>query len=261
VKLPRFVPILTTFTARVAGRDLAGLLQSPTALARALADTQTVVGHDGVLCLFDPDLVATACTGASAEVPGLESGDAAAVLRTPPLATLLESIQPLKHHLQGRARVIFTIAGPALLQAQLQKSLQSAGGEGRVDPDYVIGLIRDTVRSALESGADGIALIEQTACDNPEDFSRCYKAVRKLADFYDAAYLAFLPPGSGVQQPGLLAHCVFDLNARDNDPGPVSGKPGRGIVSDVVTFTTAGDVPGSATVEELKALWRNLSAA
>jgi len=240
---------------------MAELLQSPTALARALADTQTVVGHDGVLCVYDPGLIATACIGQQREATGLQSAISAGFLQTPPLMTLLESIQPLQHHLQQRALVIVTIAGPALLCSQLQKMLQSGGGDSRVDPDHVSNVIRTVVRSALESKADGIALIEQTAPDSPEEFLRCYKTVRKLADFYDVAYLAFRLAAAGVQPPDMMAHCVFDLAADEKGLGPVRGKPGPGTASNVVPFTTAGDVSESITVEELKDLSRKILSA
>jgi len=72
------------------------LLQSPTALARALADTQKVVGHDGVLSLFDSLLLSSACIRTQGEMstPG-ETHDMGLIppdeiLQTTPLATLLE---------------------------------------------------------------------------------------------------------------------------------------------------------------------------
>lgn len=258
MRLPGFVPILTAFTARVAGREMGELLQSPTALARAMSDTQTVVGHDGVLCVFDPRLLATSCILRQLDTSRVGLRAAAEILQTPPVMTLLESIRPLRHFLPDSASIFTTIAGPALLFSQLQEAIESSGETNVVEPDYVVEVIRTVVRSALESKADGIALIEQTATDNPEGFQRCYKTVRKLADFYDAAYLAFRSAEAGVQQTDLLAHCVFDLAVDEKGIVPVKGKLGPGTASNVVTFTTAEDIPESTSVEELKTLSREL---
>ena len=267
MKLPRFAPILTAFTARVAGRETAELLQSPAALARAVADTQTVVGHDGVLCLFDTLLLASACvrkqgdTACSSHLHHVALRDPAEVLHTPPVSTILESIQPLQLYLQGRALVFATFAGPGLLYSQLQETLRSCGGTNAVETDYVVDVIRSVVRSALELKADGIALIEPSAPANLQDLMRSYKTVRKLADFYDAAFLVFRLSAPEEPQAELPAHCVFDLKTMQNGPGLVTGSLGPGISSNVLPSTTAGDVPATTTVEELKALLHGLQCA
>jgi hypothetical protein len=258
MRLPHFIPILTAFTARVAGREMAELLQSPTALARALADTQSVIGHDGVLCLFDPGLIATACIGQQGGTQSAGIRASAEILQTPPITTLLESINPLRHLLPDNASIFTAIAGPALLFSQLQETLESGGDTCGLDPDYVVEVIRTVVRSALELKADGIALIEQAAPADPSEFLRCYKTVRKLADFYDAAFLTFRLPGAGPQQPELQAHCMFDLASEENNLGPLPGRLGSESESNVLPFTTAGDVPETTTVEELKTLLQEL---
>jgi hypothetical protein len=267
MKLPQFVPILTAFTARVAGREVTGLLQSPTALARALADTQTVVGHDGVLSIFDPLLLSTACIGkqdemnsaAGAHGIGLTPPDE--ILQTAPLATILESIQPLRHYLPDRAMIFATFTGPGLLYYQLQDTFESCGMTGGADSDYVLDVIRNVVRSSLELKADGIALIEQTVPGTPSELQRCHKTVRKLADFYDAGFLAFRLPGAENQEPGIPAHCVFDLAPPDNCIGPLFGQLGKSAASNTPPATTAGDVPASTTVDELKTLLQQGRAA
>jgi hypothetical protein len=267
MKLPLFVPILTAFTARVAGREMAQLLGSPTALARALADTQTVIGHDGVLCHFDPLLLASACLRSQAEnvrsdgTEGVALRSSAEVPQAAPLATLLESIQPLRRYLPEGALIYATFAGPGLLYSQLQAALESCGETGGVDPDYVVDVIRDVVRSALELKADGIALIEQTVPAAPAELLRCHKTVRKLADFYDAGFLLFRLPASEQVQHEFQAHCLFDLEFTENGMGPVTGKLGPATVSSVLPFTTAGDVAETTTVEELKTLLQGLRGA
>lgn len=264
MKLPQFVPILTAFMARVAGREMAQLLQSPTALARALADTQTVVGHDGVLCHFDPLLLASACLrnrGEKVCSDGTQGGGlraAAEVLQTAPLATLLESIQPLRRHLLDRALIFATFAGPGLLYSQLQAALESRGETCGVDPEYVVDVIRKVVRSALELKADGVALIEQTVPAAPAELLRCHKTVRKLADFYDAGFLLFRLPAAEQVHQEFQAHCVFDLTSTKNGMGPLTGTLGPATVSSVLPFTTAGDVAETTTVEELKTLLQGL---
>ena len=267
MKLPRYIPILTAFTARVAGRDLAQLLQSPTALARALADTQIVVGHDGVLCLFDPSLLSSACirkqdevtSSAGAHGMGLTPPDE--ILQTAPLATLLESIQPLRHHLPDRALIIATFSGPGLLYSQLQAAFESCGMTGGADSDYVLDVIRNVVRSSLEMKADCIALIEQTAPGTPSELQRCHKTVRKLADFYDAGFVVFNLPGVEDPVPGSPAHCAFDLALPEIGIGPLFGKLEPAAASTTPPVTTSCDVPDSTTIEDLKTWLQNGRAA
>ena len=216
VKLPQFVPILNAFTQRVAGCRMDELLRSPTALARALADTQAVIGHDGVLCNFDPLLLSSACVhhqGGSTQPTDIESvlKSPEEVLSTAPMVTILESIQPLHHQLPDYASVYVTFSGPELLYSCLQDSLAPGDGSSGVDPDYVIDVILNVVRSSLDLKADGIAFIEQTVSTTPPELLRIYKKVRKLADFYDAGFLLFRLPDSETHEAESLAHCVFNL--------------------------------------------------
>ncbi len=250
MKLPHFVPILTAFTARVAGREIAQLLQSPTTLARALAETQIVVGHDGVLCFYEPSLLLSACIR---DPDGVVLTSPDEILQTAPLSTLLESIQSLRHQLPDSAMVFATFTGPGLLYSQLQDAFQSSGLNEKVDPDYVLAVIRNVVRSSFELKADGIALIEQVMSAIPSKLQRAHKAVRKLADFYDGGFLVFRLPESEDRDSPSPAHCVFDLASATSGIGPVIGQP---AASDHQFFTTAGDVAANTTVEELKSLTR-----
>jgi len=259
MRLPKFVPILSAFAARIAGRELGELLDSPPALARAVADTQTVLGHDGVLCLFDPSILVASCicgqdkTTPKNDMQGSGLREPAEILATAPLANLLESIQPLRHHLQDRALIFVTFTGPILLYTQLLDAL-GAGEESGLCPDYVVDVVRSVVRSALEMKVDGIALIEQTMPAIPSELLRCHRMVRKLADFYDAGFLLFKLPGVDGQELDFPAHCVFDLTAATKGIAPVMGKLEPGSASDVTPITTGGDVPEATTVEEMKTL-------
>jgi len=267
MKLPRYIPILTAFTTRVAGRDVEQLLQSPTALARALADTQTVVGHDGVLCLFDPLLLSSACIRWQGEMTSSPATDdfeltpPDEILQAAPLTAILESIHPLQHHLPDSAMIFATFAGPGLLFAQLQDALESCGRANGVDPDYVVDVILNVVRSSLDMKVDGIALIEQPTATTPSELLRVHKTVRKLADFYDAGFLIFNLPGAERQEPGFPAHCLFNLATGENDMGTVIGQIGQSTASNTVPITTNGDVPATMTVEGLKMLLQAGQAA
>jgi hypothetical protein len=260
MKLPQFVPILTAFTARVAGREVTELMQSPTALAMALADTQTVVGHDGVLSIFDPSLLSSACIrkqdemNSAGETRGTGLTPPDEILQTAPMANLLESIQPLRHLLPDRAMIFATFTGPGLLWSQLRETFVSCGMTGAAGFDYVHDVILSVVRSSLELKADGIALIEQAAPGIPSEFQRCRKMVRKLADFYDAGFLAFRLPGTEDPAQAIPAHCVFDLAPPDHFIGPIVGQLEPTAASQTPPVTTAGDVPESTPVEKLKNL-------
>ncbi len=262
MKLPHFVPILTAFTARVAGREIEQLLRSPTTLARALAETQMVVGHDGVLCFYEPSLLLSACVRDAEEIrPAGDDGGVVLtspdeVPQTAPLSTLLESIQPLRHQLPDSAMVFATFTGPGLLYSQLQGAFKSSGLNDEVDPDYVVAVIRNVVRSALEMKADGIALIERTMPATPSKLLRAHKAVRKLADFYDTGFLVFKLPDSDEQTFPNTAHCVFDLATPSSGIGPVTAYAEQPASPELLLLTTAGDVAANTTVEELKSLTR-----
>jgi hypothetical protein len=260
MKLPQFVPILTAFTERVSGLEMVELLKSPSALARALADTQKVVGHDGVLNIFDPFLLSSACirkrngvnSPGETQCKGLVPAEE--ITQTAPLAALLESIQPLRHHLPESAMIFATFSGPGLLHSQLQDTFESCGMSGGADTDYILDVTQSVVRSALELKADGIALIEQTALGTPSVLQRCHKTVRRLADFYNAGFLVFRLPGSEDQESATPAHCVFDLASSANGIGPLYGQPAPSAGASTPPVSTTGDVPQSTSLEELKRL-------
>lgn len=250
MKIPHFIPVLTAFSERVSGHKLDQLLQSPTSLARALADTQSVIGHDGVLCIYAPSLLFSACICANHTM----AKPADEVLRSRPLATILESIQALRHVLPDRAVVLATFAGPGLLHSQLQDALEAGGNSAWNDSDYVAEVILAAVRSSFDLKADGIALIERATPAMPAEMLRVHKKVRKLADFYDAAFLVFNEQATGEQAPELPAHCVFDLGSERPGIGPVMGRLGQSVAADVRPYTTAGDIPADTAVNDLKAL-------
>ena len=183
------------------------------------------------------------------------------ILQAAPLTSILESIHPLQHHLPDSAMIFATFAGPGLLFAQLRDAFESCGRANGVDPDYVVDVILNVVRSSLDMKVDGIALIEQPVASIPSELLRVHKTVRKLADFYDAGFLVFSLPGTEQKESGLPAHCVFDLAAGECDIGPVVGQLGQSTASNTVPITTTGDVPETMTVEGLKMLLQEGRAA
>jgi hypothetical protein len=190
----------------------------------------------------------------SADPSGFELTPAEEIRQTAPLAAILESIQPLRHFLPESARIYATFSGPGLLYAQLQDGFESSGRNSVDGMDYVVDVVMGVVRSSLDLKADGIALIEQPESELPPDLMRCHKKVRKLADFYDARFLVFSLPGGEEAAPEFPAHCIFRLPSEKNELGLVPGQPGRAADSKTAWFTTAGDVPETTPVEELKAL-------
>ncbi len=179
---------------------------------------------------------------------------AAEVLRSKPLATVFESIPALRHLLSDRAQVFATFAGPGLLYSQLQDAFASRGNTAWEDPDYVAEVILDAVRFSFDMKIDGIALIEQTTAAMPSELLRVHRKVRKLADFYDAGFLVFNEQGSDEHDPGLPAHCVFDLSSVAQGIGPVMGRLGQSVAVNGASYTTAGDIPADTTVRDLKSL-------
>jgi hypothetical protein len=250
LKIPHFIPVLTAFAARVSGLEPDRLLQSPTTLARALADTQSVVGHDGVLSIYAPTLLLTACVDANHSM----AKPADEVLRSRPLATVLESIPILRHVLPDRATVFATFAGPGLLHRQLREAVECCADSDWDVSSYVAEVILAAVRSSLDVKADGIALIEQATPAMPAEMQRVHRKVRKLADFYGAAFLVFYEQETEEQGPELPAHCVFDLGPRMRGIGPVMGRLGQSAAAESRPYTTAGDVPADTAVNNLKAL-------
>ena len=250
MKIPHFIPVLTAFAARVSGLEPDRLLRSPTTLARALADTQSVVGHDGVLCIYAPSLLFSACIDTNHKM----AKPADEVLRSRPLATVLESIPILRHVLPDRATVFAAFAGPGLLHRQLREAVECRADSDWDVSSYVVEVILAAVRSSLDVKADGIALIEQAMPAMPAEMLRVHRKVRKLADFYEAAFLVFNDQETEEQGPELPAHCVFHLGPGMRGLGPVMGRLGHSVADEGRPYTTAGDVPADTAVNDLKAL-------
>ena len=260
MKLPRFTPILTSYLERVANRDIGQLLRSPIALSNALAEMQVAVGHDGVLCVYEPTLLARACSqgpqgrqqSASAAGARLNTPDEA--LLAAPLCTLLDALQPLRYRLPESALLYAALAGPGLLFSQLQSAADRAGAGDGADPGYVVSVIRAAVRAALERKADGVALIERTTPATPPGLLRAHKSVRKMADFYDAGFLVFTLPESADRVTPDPAHCVFDLGNAAGSAEPLLGHADASAGADHPPWTTAGDVAADVPIDTLKQL-------
>lgn len=257
-RLPRFVPILTSFMSRVVGRDRSDLLGSSAALARAIGETQKLVGNDGVLCLYDPAPLVSACIQAE---PGQSERDQARPVELRPveeivrgghLGAVLEAIPFLRHQLPNTALVFAALAGPSLLFSEM--SLRCHPADTEVLPDYVTDAVLRAVRSALESGADGIALIEQDPATNAAAFLSSYKTVRKVVDFYEAAFLLFWERCSDVSGGRVPAHCTFCLPPQARPLTLVVGGVDPSWTGEVAPVTTGADVPADTPMGELQVL-------
>lgn len=269
MKLPRFIPILTAFTSRVSGRDLNELLRSPAALARALVDTQKVVGHDGILAIYHPSLLAASCLGrqrpADGETPVADAASlipAAEVPRAGAMAAVFESIGAVRHRLPEGVQVFAAFAGPALLHSQLKEVLRQSGDNVWDDTDYVSEVVLATVRASFEVAADGVALIERLAPAMPAELLRVYRKVRKQAEFYNGSFLLFEEAGSSSPDASLPAHCRLDLSSATTGSGVVTGQlDPSGVAREATVVTTAGDVPADTPVSVLAALMQQQPAA
>jgi hypothetical protein len=242
-----FAPILTSFTARVAGASAGALVASPALLARATLETQRLLGHGIVLCVHDAALLAEACcasAGGSAAAPALTAAGPDRALAAAPVSALLEAVTQIRDGLPADARVLLTVAGPGMLYCQLRER----GGE---DPGVQLEAYAATVSVALANaayaaGADGIALIERFDAEVPARVSRCHRTLRKLADFHDATLVAF--SSSGVA-PDDSFDQVFDLTLGE---GPIVVARSRG--GEQPWATTREDVPGDADVATVHAI-------
>jgi hypothetical protein len=250
IRLPQFVPILTSFAERVSRSSLQQLLLSPSSLARALAETQTVVGHDGILCVYHKSLLPRACTkqkpGASPELLPAED-----VPGSPGFSALLEAIRSLRHRAPANTRVLASFAGPGLLHAELSEgACRQAAPEDR---EYAAEVLLGTVRAALEAKADGVALMEEAGTLAAPELAAVYGSLRKLADFYESALVLFVADGAPAVGWNPRAHCTFYLPSGSNGFELVPGILDEGLGA-AVPFTTAADVPAETPVEQVRLL-------
>lgn len=251
--LPQFVPILTSYAIRVSGRELVQLLSSGAGLARALLDTQKVVGHDGVLCLFHPSLLAEAC----AESPSgpLRLRAAEDVPRSGKMPVLLDAVRALRQQLPPRAMVFATFAGPGLLLSELTS--RQSGGDAP-DFDYTADVFLSMVRAAFDSEAQGIAVVEERLAEISPEMASSYRSTNKLAEFYDAAQMVFHLPGAPAAVASTGAHCSFFLESGGD---PCRLVRGTATAGQLMSATTGGDVPAGTPLEQLKGLWEQAQSS
>lgn len=245
-KYPKFIPILSGYTTRVSGRSSQELFSSPAGLARALADTQRVVGNDGVLCFYAPRLQARSCVR-----PAGSFYSADVVPRSGSLAAVLEAIAALRTTLPSEVHVFACFPGPALMLAELRCCCLPNPPE-LADYDYVEDVFLNLVRAACEAGAHGVAVAEDLRGGESAPES-CFRSARKLVDFYSAALVAFLEPGSDVAATVSGADFVFRLPA-DTGNLELLGGTANGLAHEKAPMTTNKDVPVDVAVEELQAL-------
>jgi len=241
---PKFVPILSAYVTRVSGRSLSELISSPAALARALADTQRVIGHDGVLCLYQPAALAQCCMTSGGNFCPPDD-----LPRTGTMAVVLEAARALRKQLSPSTHILACFPGPALMLAELKKSCGREPGE-LADYDYVGDAFIATIRAACESGIHGIAVVEDIPAEPAQELLSLYRSARKLVDFYSCAFCFFLQPGSAVTDSTQFADYTFSLPPVGGGFSLVRAR----AVSGAAPATTASDVPPDVSVEALLAL-------
>jgi len=243
--LPKFIPILTSYAVRVSGREIGSLLASGAGLARALLDTQKVVGHDGVLCLFHPPVLVDSCIESSSGPLRLRQAED--VPGAGRMAVMLDAVRALRRQVAPGTSVFAAFAGPGLLLAELAG--RAAGGD-EVDADYAGDVFLGAVRAGFEAEAHGVAVIEQRMAAVPPELAALYRSANKLAEFYDGAQLVFHLPGVG-EAATTAAHGSFLLDSGVDACHPVRG---AGTAGGTMPATTAGDVPADTPLERLKEL-------
>lgn len=246
VALPKFIPILTSYAQRVSGRSMEDLLGSGAGLARALADTQSVVGHDGVLCLFYPSLLAKACVVESRDTPSLRAPED--VVGAAWASILLDAIRILSRQLPPQAKVLASFAGPELLLEELSSC---RGIRGAVDSDYASDVFLSMIRAAFEAGAKGIAIAEKRLDEVSQETASCYRSAFKLAEFYEGLSLVFHLPGTAAKVGEVQAHGRFLLDGGDRGSRLVKAMGPSGTC---LSATTSGDVDTDLPLESLKSL-------
>ncbi len=241
------MPVLTSFAARVAGCGAAELATSAVLLARALRDTQKVVGHDGVLCVFEPGRLAAACLDTGG---GLRAPDE--VVASPGVSVLLDAAKGLAAQLPGQASLLVVLDGPALLATELRRCRPQA--PETADCDYVSDVFTAVLRAALESPAQGVALIESGATPRGPELQALHRSARRLADHYEKWLVQFLLPGSG--QPGAqdTAHCSFLLPGAADPCARVRAVSFDPRLAREAPSTTAGDIPAQTPVAVVRGL-------
>lgn len=249
--IPRVLPILTSFAGRVSGCERDELLSSGAVLARALRDSQKVVGHDGVLCLFEPGLLASCCVVADGGPRLLEPEE---VIAAPAFQVLVEAVRALDTQLPAGVATIFTLAGPALLRQELASRCPAA--VELADWDYVGDVLTAALGAAFDTPARGLALIDAFDAAPDAELAAMYRSARKLADFYERPLLLFLLPGSACAELPGGPHCTFVL-PQGGDPCALVGADALdGSRVREAPVTTAGDVLADTPVAVVRELCR-----
>ena len=243
-KLPKFVPILSSYTTRVSGRGTHELLKSPAGLARALADTQRIVGQDGVLCFYAPEALAASCLQSANILCAAED-----VRRAGNMAVVIDAIVALRTLIPPSAQIIGCCPGPGLTLFHLRACCARDTPE-LADYDYVGDVFVTLIRAVCEAGAHGIAVGERFH-DRDGATEGLYTSARKLADFYGVPLFVFLQPGSEILASAGVADCVFKL---PENPSNVELLGGSLVERKDGPVTTNQDVPSEFSVEALQRL-------
>ncbi len=243
--LSEFMPILTAHTYRIGNLATPQLRATPAALARSLLDSQRLVGHDGIICIFDTQILVDAC---------LIKSDGRTELREPesvpysePFASILNAVRALRPQLPQKVRVYSSFTGPELLLEELAMRSEDLPD---ADLDYAGDVFLAAVRESFNAEAHGIAVIEKSMATVLPQVDSLYRSANRIAEFYDGAQIVFHLP-SEAPRTATSAHCSFFLQSSIR---PYELVRGVGIAGTQMPFTTASDVPEDTPIQTLREL-------
>jgi hypothetical protein len=210
------IPLAFEVAARISARPLAEFRHDATQLANGLAELQSAINADGMVCALAGGMEFEAAAGAGLDGERIATQGA--------VAASLEACRRLRASQGDNAALLAGLTGPATLARQFAVDITAATTS-----------FAALVKAFCDAGADVILLMEDegAACDG-EDWQDGVKTAANIARFHQASLLVW--QGAG----GLAAPHGIALDAPQ-----ISG---LGIV------TTSALVPADADIEQLR-LW------
>lgn len=230
-----FIPIITSFAAKLAQIPVRDLLTNPTKLANTLHATHRLLGHDAITAIYDPAIEAEAC-GCAIDWP---ADHALSDVVTHPLAGSRSAgeLDLSDFHQRGRIPIaleafrrvaavagrdvgmIAMVTGPVTLAGHLRGS--AFFQELREEPETAAEVLEAAgkvvttmARLYCDLKADGILIADPALADlDPRALpavSSVYQSAANIVRFYDAALL-FLPGEVGADHHSAL--CQFEADA------------------------------------------------
>lgn len=241
---PPFIPIVTSFAAKLGQVSVHDLLTNPTRLANTLQASQRLFGYDAIVGVYDPSIEAEAC-GCAIEWP---SEDSLPVVVGHPLAegksipeleldaidkrgrlpVALEAVKRISMVAGRDVAMVGTVTGPVSLAVHLR-------GETFLDE------LRNGDKAAddvLEAAGKVLSMLSRLYCDlkmdailvHDEELERIdpalfpklapfYLSAANIVRFYDAAFLVF-PGNVHGFNPGTICQLESDAVMLDNGAVP-----------------------------------------